>query len=88
MHGKIGLEGLIKGELASIFLENGSEVAAISEDSVKEFQTKAPGHVQLTRPFLENARDRTAFGQERDVTTQTVPPGEWDSVILGQEKLR
>lgn len=45
-----------------------SGVTAIWEDLAKEFQGKVSGDVQVTGPLRGNA-----FGQQRNVNTQTVP---------------
>ena len=74
----------IRGELAvpgdgdrppavvQALMDSGSGVTSISESLVARMQRERPGE-QLVQPFRGKARVRTAFGEERAVTYQTIP---------------
>lgn len=51
MLGQIGLDGVMEAEPVGILLDSASGVRAISKDSVKEFQMRASGWMQVTRLF-------------------------------------
>ena len=53
-------------------MDSGSRVTSISESLVARMQRERPGE-QLVQPFRGEARVRTAFGEERAVTYQTIP---------------
>ena len=57
--------------VAQALMDSGSGVTSISESLVARMQRERPGE-QLVQPFRGKARVRTAFGEERAVTYQTI----------------
>lgn len=67
------MEKLIDAVNVNALLGSGSGLAPILEDLVTELQEKFSGWSHVARPFEGQVRVRTAFGQERITTTETVP---------------
>lgn len=64
---------MTEGQQLSLPLDRGSGGTLVSAYLKERPQRQATGRVQVTRCFEEKGRVRTPFGQERTITTKTVP---------------